>query len=242
MDVESLGSWPAMALSTMAQSATSLVMGPIWSSELAKAMRPKRLTAPYVGFMPTTPHSAAGCRMLPPVSEPSEKTHSFAATAAVGPPLLPPGTRLGVPRIARGEQRRVLGGRPHGELVQVALAQQAPSAGVVQARCVTVASNGGTNPSSIRDEQVVATPRVDMLSLSCIGMPVSGPASPAAMRSSARAACARAKSAVTVTKALGRCRPRRRSAPGGPRPARPTTPRGCPAARAPPVSSARSAC
>ena len=31
--------------------------------------------------------------MLPPVSEPSEKTHSEAATAAAGPPLLPPGTR-----------------------------------------------------------------------------------------------------------------------------------------------------
>ena len=30
--------------------------------------------------------------MLPPVSEPREKRHSPAATAAAGPPLLPPGT------------------------------------------------------------------------------------------------------------------------------------------------------
>ena len=43
--------------------------------------------------MPTTPHSAAGCRMLPPVSDPSEAIASPAATEAAGPPLLPPGTR-----------------------------------------------------------------------------------------------------------------------------------------------------
>ena len=45
-------------------------------------------------------------------------------------------------------------------------------------------------------------PRVLMLSLSCIGMPVSGPASPDAMRLSAALACSRAASPVTVTKAL----------------------------------------
>ena len=93
MDVESRGSWPAMALRTTALSVTSFVIGPIWSRELAKATRPYRLTSPYVGLRPTTPHSAAGCLMLPPVSEPSEKRQLPAATAAAGPPLLPPGTR-----------------------------------------------------------------------------------------------------------------------------------------------------
>ena len=43
--------------------------------------------------MPTTPHRAAGCRMDPPVSEPSPSGVKSAATDAAEPPLLPPGTR-----------------------------------------------------------------------------------------------------------------------------------------------------
>ncbi len=43
--------------------------------------------------MPTMPHSAAGCRIEPPVSVPVAPTHSSAATAAAEPPELPPGTR-----------------------------------------------------------------------------------------------------------------------------------------------------
>ena len=42
--------------------------------------------------MPTTPHSAAGWRMEPPVSEPRLSGTKPAATAAAEPPLLPPGT------------------------------------------------------------------------------------------------------------------------------------------------------
>ena len=40
---------------------------------------------------PTTPQQAAGCRIDPPVSEPSAATQSSAATAAAEPPLDPPG-------------------------------------------------------------------------------------------------------------------------------------------------------
>ncbi len=47
--------------------------------------------------MPTTPHSAAGWRMEPPVSEPRASGAKPAATAAAEPPLLPPGT-FPVPR------------------------------------------------------------------------------------------------------------------------------------------------
>jgi len=42
--------------------------------------------------MPTTPQYDAGCRIEPPVSEPSAQKHSFAATAAAEPPEEPPGT------------------------------------------------------------------------------------------------------------------------------------------------------
>jgi len=47
-----------------------------------------------VGFKPTTPHNAAGWRMEPPVSVPSDTGISPAATAAAEPPELPPGTRV----------------------------------------------------------------------------------------------------------------------------------------------------
>jgi len=43
--------------------------------------------------MATVPVSAPGCRMEPPVSDPSERTTSPAATAAADPPDEPPGTR-----------------------------------------------------------------------------------------------------------------------------------------------------
>ena len=43
---------------------------------------------------PTTPHTAAGWRMEPPVSVPMPSGASNAATAAEEPPDEPPGTRL----------------------------------------------------------------------------------------------------------------------------------------------------
>src|SRR6266545_3617498 len=56
-------------------------------------MTPKRETRPYVGFIPTTPHKAAGWRIEPPVSVPKAPAARPAATAAADPPLDPPGTR-----------------------------------------------------------------------------------------------------------------------------------------------------
>ncbi len=68
-------------------------MGPIVSSEFAYATRPYRETLPYVGFSPTMPQNAAGQRTEPPVSVPSARSASPAATAAAEPPEEPPGTR-----------------------------------------------------------------------------------------------------------------------------------------------------
>ena len=45
--------------------------------------------------MPTIPHRAAGWRIEPPVSDPSARGASPAATAAAEPPDEPPGTRPG---------------------------------------------------------------------------------------------------------------------------------------------------
>jgi hypothetical protein len=46
------------------------------------AMTPYRLTLPYVGFKPTTPHHEAGCLIDPAVSEPIENMASLAAIDA----------------------------------------------------------------------------------------------------------------------------------------------------------------
>lgn len=56
-------------------------------------MSPWRETNPYVGFSPTTPQNAAGCRTDPPVSDPSAAKQAPDATAAALPPELPPGTK-----------------------------------------------------------------------------------------------------------------------------------------------------
>ena len=84
---------PAIACSSVAASSTVRPKGPIWSRELANATSPKRLTRPYVGFIPTQPQNAPGCRIDPPVSEPSATIASPAPTAAADPPDEPPGTR-----------------------------------------------------------------------------------------------------------------------------------------------------
>ena len=72
--------------------ATVWLKVPIWSSEDAKATSPYLETRPYVGLTPTTPQSAAGWRMEPPVSVPVAAAHRRAATAAAEPPEEPPGT------------------------------------------------------------------------------------------------------------------------------------------------------
>src|SRR5207253_11144039 len=82
-----------MAPSRVAASRTSRVNVPTWSRDDANAISPYRDTRPYVGFIPTTPHSAAGCRTEPPVSVPSAHTACPDATAAADPADDPPGTR-----------------------------------------------------------------------------------------------------------------------------------------------------
>src|SRR4030095_17187730 len=51
---------------------------------------PSRLTRPNVGFRPTTPQTAAGIRIDPPLSVPTDRGTRPAATIAPEPPLDPP--------------------------------------------------------------------------------------------------------------------------------------------------------
>ena len=55
-------------------------------------MIPYREIEPYVGFTPTVPVNAAGCRTEPPVSVPTASGAWKAAAEAAAPPDDPPGT------------------------------------------------------------------------------------------------------------------------------------------------------
>src|SRR6266850_4961298 len=52
-------------------------------------------SSPKVGFRPTSPQTADGIRIDPPVSVPIEAKHIPSATDAADPPDEPPGDRLG---------------------------------------------------------------------------------------------------------------------------------------------------
>src|SRR5678816_776681 len=81
LDAGSRGSTPAIMRARRAQSRTVRASGPTLSCDHARGIAPYVLTRPLVGLKPTTPHSAAGVRIEPPVSEPSAAWQMRAATA-----------------------------------------------------------------------------------------------------------------------------------------------------------------
>src|SRR5207249_3854081 len=89
------GSKPTLADSCRARSATLRPIGP--STEITDQPSGRLLlaTSPGEGRSPTTPHSAAGMRSEPPVSEPVARGSMSTASAAAEPPDDPPAFRLG---------------------------------------------------------------------------------------------------------------------------------------------------
>lgn len=73
--------------------ATLRVMAQTVSSERASSNAPLRGTRDCVLLNPTSPQSAAGMRIEPPVSEPSPATASPSATETAAPEEEPPGMR-----------------------------------------------------------------------------------------------------------------------------------------------------
>ncbi|CAB4804183.1 unannotated protein [freshwater metagenome] len=134
--------------------------------------------------------------MDPPVSEPMATVAKSAATAAAEPPDDPPGTRDVSSGFRVGPKAEFSVEEPMANSSRLVLpTNTAPAAA---RRSTTDASYGGFQPSSIREEHVVGTPRVHRLSFSAIVTPASGPgSSPAATRRSMSAARARAASCVT---------------------------------------------
>ncbi len=184
-----------MTSSSSAASATVRPKVPTWSSELANATSPYRLTVPYVGFKPTTPQNAAGCRTLPPVSLPSAAGTSPAATAAADPPELPPGTRSGSTGFRVGPNAEFSVLEPMANSSRFVLpAINAPAA---RSSRTAVASYGARHPSRIREPHVVGWSSVVRLSFTATGTPARRPASEPASRarsSAASTASARAAS------------------------------------------------
>src|SRR5918994_6492221 len=106
--------------------------------------------------MPTTPHSAAGWRIEPPVSDPSASGANPAATAAAEPPDEPPGTRLGSCGLRVGPNAEFSVLEPMANSSRLVLPTSTAPAS--RRRCTTVASYGGRQPARIFDEHVVGIP------------------------------------------------------------------------------------
>ena len=91
-----------MASKVRAASATVALSGPMTSSVGDSGNTPAAATRPRVGFRPTTPHQAAGLRIEPPVSVPSDVRRRPAATAAAEPEEEPPVIRSGFQGLTAG--------------------------------------------------------------------------------------------------------------------------------------------
>src|SRR3954464_15786605 len=200
-EVESFGSWPAITSCSSAVSSTVRAPGPPWSSDDAHAISPYRDTVPYVGFTPTVAVNAAGCRMDPPVSDPTASGAWNAARAAALPPPEPPGTRSTFHGLRVGPYAEFSVDDPIANSSMFVL----PRIGMPAARnrAVTVASYGDVQPSRIFDPQVVGMSVVVNTSFSASGTPAKGDgsASPAVTAASIRAACANAFSSATCRNA-----------------------------------------
>src|SRR5438046_244979 len=101
--------------------------------------------------------------MDPPVSEPNAKRHSPAAAAAAEPPEDPPGTRSRSQGLWVGKKAEFSVDEPIANSSMFDLPTMTAPADFK--RSITCASYGGTKFSSMREEQVVRTPRVQITSL-----------------------------------------------------------------------------
>src|ERR1700741_1940283 len=91
---------------------TSRARGPTQSRVELCGWPPARLTLAKEGFRPATPQHAAGRRIEPPVSLPSAKSTSPAATATADPLEDPPGTRPGARGLTGVPAQRLMPVRP----------------------------------------------------------------------------------------------------------------------------------
>src|SRR5262245_367722 len=159
-------------------------------------MMPVLGTRPKVGLTPTMPQNAAGPMIDPPVSVPTDRGISRAATAAPEPEDEPHAHR------SRSHGFEVVALEPAANSKVYSLAiRTAPAA---SSRSASVALSAGTLSLYSADPPVVRTPAVAMMSLRPYGTPSSGRACPVIHRSVDSLACVVARSTSHVRTALTR--------------------------------------
>src|SRR5947209_4205443 len=121
------------------------------------------------------PQRAAGWRIDPPVSVPRASAASPDATAAADPPLEPPGTHDTSQGLPVGKKPLFSVDEPMANSSQLVLPRRIAPAS--DSRSMTVALYGGMKFASILDPQVVLMPRVQITSLTAMGIPARGPSS-----------------------------------------------------------------
>src|SRR3954471_13996764 len=133
------------------------------------------------------PHSAAGCRIEPPVSLPREPAAMAAATGTALPPLEPPAVRASSHGFFIGPKALFSPDEPMANSSMLVLPTSTASA--ARRRATTVASYGGRQPVSgpeppvpsalrrvrILEAQVVGASAVHRAALIAIGTPLSLP-------------------------------------------------------------------
>ena len=181
-------------------SATERASGPTWSSVVLKGTTPAHGSSPNVGFRPTMPQAAAGMRIEPPVSVPTEANPIPVTTAAAEPPLEPPADRVrstGLWTAPKAVSSLVV---PNANSCRLVLPMTIAPA---SRRRLTTGASADAIAAGTFDAAVVGVPRTSTRSFTVIGMPCSGPRyRPAPISRSASAASASACSRISSVNAF----------------------------------------
>ncbi len=191
---------------TTTASRTERVIAETVSSVVESGTAPSVGTRRAVPLKPTTPWSAAGMRIEPPVSEPSATQAAPVATDAAPPDVEPPGMRgVGSSASVAGlASTGKCGLRPTPENANSDMWVRPTKAAPAARRRATAgqSTRAGGAPRRIVEPAAVTSPATSNRSLSETARPASGPGSrPAATAWSAAAAAARAASRLVATNA-----------------------------------------
>ena len=183
---------PAIAPACSAASAALRGDQPALIEARGESDHPVARDAAVGGLQAGDAASAAGWRIEPPVSVAVARRHQPRGhrrrRAARGAAR----ARAPDPRVAHRAEIAGLVGRAHRELVHVGLAEHHGAGALAAARPRWHRRARRSSPS-MREPQVVRSPRVQKMSLCAIGTPVSGPPSPAAQPRDRRARPRRAR-------------------------------------------------
>ncbi len=162
----SIPSSPAMTRSARSKSSTLRAIGPMTVRESSIGSMtgkcPVTGTRPVVGLIVATPQRWAGCRRLPPESDPSPRAEPPAATMAASPLELPPGD------LVRSWGLKV---GPYTSLSVITFVLPRTMAPACRSRDTAVASSVGTRSRNAGSPPVQGRPATSIQSLIVTGTP-----------------------------------------------------------------------